>query len=125
MIAAKGGSFTAWQRECIERARWCNAQPELRGPAKIRTPLGDREVIGIAKSVARWTWERFTAAAFAELQRRRIRARWGDQVAARRQLLLDLLDVSPEHSVRGLVRISGLPRRTVRRLLSEGNPRTP
>lgn len=44
--------------------------------AGFRTPLYCREVLGIAKSVARWTWGRFSPDGFSEWQRRSVLRRW-------------------------------------------------
>ncbi len=118
VLQAHAGHFSAWLDECIERAKWCNAQPAIREPAKIRTPLGERELRGIAKSVARWTWDHFSYRDFSAIQRARVAKRWGDQVERKRQMLLDF----PGFSTHSVARITGLPRTTVRRLRKAGGP---
>ncbi len=134
VLQAHAGHFSAWLDECIERAKWCNAQPAIREPAKIRTPLGEREIRGIAKSVARWTWDHFSYRDFSAIQRARGK-KWNDrhhaEAMARRQLLLDFIDQVPGLSIRGVARIHALSETTVRRLVrhspyqDKGSPHTP
>ena len=44
--------------------------------AKNENPLPLREVRGIANSIARWTWRRFTPESFSTVQRNRVNRRW-------------------------------------------------
>jgi hypothetical protein len=68
--AQAAGSFDRWQAEVVRRAAGMNlfAGMDLR----CTEPLALSEVRGIAKSVARWTWQKFDVAAsdrrFSELQ---------------------------------------------------------
>ena len=48
---------------------------------QFATPLGDLEVRGIAKSVAKWTWKHFTEAGFSDVQSARARKRWHGHLA--------------------------------------------
>jgi hypothetical protein len=87
-------------------------------------PLPVSELRSTSRSVAKWTWQTMSPEGFREYQRRAIKARWGDQVERRRQLLLDLLETSPDHSRHGLSRITGIPRSTIIRLLPRGGSNT-
>jgi hypothetical protein len=108
VLAAKSGPFSAWLDECTERAKHYNGQ--------FPAPLGALEVRGIAKSVARWTWEHFSYHDFSAIQRARVAKRWGNQVQERRQLLLGLMDALPAASGRHIARVANIPESTVRRL---------
>lgn len=48
---------------------------------QFSTPLGESEVRGIAKSVAKWTWKRFTEQGLSNIQSARARIRWAGHVA--------------------------------------------
>lgn len=47
----------------------------------FNSPLHTSEVAGIVKSVARWTWKRFSQERFSEIQRKRINKRWAGHVS--------------------------------------------
>lgn len=103
-------TLDAWRAACRETALALNDFP---------APLDKREVNGIAKSVAGWTWTRFSAAAFSEIQRERAMrevAKRREKAEHKRELLLDFQDYST-HSV---ARITGIPRSTVIRLRKGG-----
>ena len=73
-----GRNYVIWQSYMYHRALTRNGD--------LITPLDEREVWHIAKSVCRWTWHRFDVGAsdarFSQLQAHRgrqgMRARWGD-----------------------------------------------
>lgn len=52
-------AFEPWHAACVMRARALN---------EFSCPLPDREVLGIAKSVAKWVWVRITPEGFAAIQ---------------------------------------------------------
>jgi hypothetical protein len=58
-----GASLDQWQQHCIELAAGSNRQ--------FHKPLGYSEIRAIGKSIAKWTWRRFSAEKFAERQSRR------------------------------------------------------
>lgn len=72
--AKQRGNFVLWQADCNNRSLVRNGD--------FLHPMDAREVWHIAKSVARWTWNRFDLAAsdqrFSRLQAHRVRYRWGD-----------------------------------------------
>lgn len=41
------------------------------------TPLPDTEVLHLARSISKWVWRRFNPEQFTELQRHRVKQRWG------------------------------------------------
>lgn len=107
-------TLDAWQAACRATALGLN---------DFAAPLDAREVYGIAKSVARWTWARFSDAGFARYQAKvgklgqiasaKVR---GAKAESKRQMILDFQDYST-HSV---ARITGIPRSTVIRLRRRG-----
>ncbi|HDS1213542.1 TPA: primase C-terminal domain-containing protein, partial [Shewanella algae] len=54
--------YDPWLQACIERAKAYNLQ--------FSAPLDENEVLGIAKSIAKWTSNRFTESAFEEYVRK-------------------------------------------------------
>jgi hypothetical protein len=48
----------------------------LRMNSKFAAPLVQSEVKGIAKSVSKWVWEKFSVKAFSERQSARVKKRW-------------------------------------------------
>lgn len=58
-----------WARALLHEAEGLNS--------RFVTPLAFPEVRAVAKSVAKWTWRRFTLEAFSTLQRSRAQKRWG------------------------------------------------
>jgi Replicase family/Primase C terminal 1 (PriCT-1) len=117
-----------WAYTAIRRAGW----PDLetwRGLVLAQavhfnafpTPLPYRELISCAKSIAMWTWERFTPESFSQIQRARIRQRWGDQVEQRRRHLMHFMRVHPDYSLREVSRRTGIPFESVRRLIRGGS----
>ena len=69
--------FEAFSEACLYQAQGLNV---------FAAPLPVSELRSTARSVAKWTWERFSAAEFAAVQRQR-QARWA---ASRRTSLLDI-----------------------------------
>ena len=70
-----GRSEEAWRRHLFNVAWTMNGQ--------FPDPLGDLEVRGIAKSVAKWTWRHFTEDRFATIQSKRAQLRWQGHEAER------------------------------------------
>ena len=62
-------SSEMWLRAVFQQAQGLNK--------KFENPLPDREVRALVKSVASWTWKKFNAAKFSEIQRERALRRWG------------------------------------------------
>lgn len=121
-----------WAYDAIRRAGW--PDPETwRGLVLAQathfnafpTPLPYRELVSCAKSIAKWTWERFTPESFAQIQRARACKRWGDQVPQRRRQVLHFISLHPDFSLREVSRRTGLPFETVRRLTRGENPLIP
>ena len=107
-------TLDAWQAACRATALGLN---------DFAAPLDAREVYGIAKSVARWTWAgSLTLDSLGTRQRlensvRLQVQRYGEpRQRAKRQMILDFQDYST-HSV---ARITGIPRSTVIRLRRRG-----
>jgi hypothetical protein len=63
-----GGSAEAWRARLSKAAANTNSG--------FAEPLGTAEVRGIAKSVAKWTWNSFSAARFSAIQAERAKKRW-------------------------------------------------
>jgi hypothetical protein len=72
-LKRNGGTRGEWKLRCEALAEGLNKQ--------FPVPLSLREVRAIAKSVAYWTWEKFTEAAFSKIQQARIKKRWAGHVA--------------------------------------------
>ena len=68
------GGFVYWQKSVYDRCLARNAD--------FGQPMDSREAYQIAKSVAKWTWNRFdleaSDARFSKLQARRVSKRWGN-----------------------------------------------
>jgi hypothetical protein len=58
-----GTPFHLWQQRCTDLCLVSNQQ--------FAVPLAHAEIRAIAKSIAKWTWSRFSEARFSELQARR------------------------------------------------------
>lgn len=58
----EGASFDAWYGDCLTRATKLNSG--------FANPMRHSEVKGIAKSVAKWTWKKFSLAEFSARQSR-------------------------------------------------------
>ena len=66
-------------REYWDRPREWNVAVEgrcLTVNSEFETPLHYREVRGVARSIANWTWRHFSPEGFSEFQRRRVLMRW-------------------------------------------------
>jgi hypothetical protein len=48
----------------------------MRMNARFAQPLTRQEVLGIAKSVSKWVWDKFTVEKFSQIQTKRIQSRW-------------------------------------------------
>jgi len=59
-----------WSRALLHEAEGLNS--------RFDTPLAFPEVRAVAKSVAKWTWRRFSLEAFSSLQRTRAQKRWSE-----------------------------------------------
>lgn len=68
-----GRTSEAWRQRLSDVAWGMNGQ--------FADPLGDLEVRGIAKSVAKWTWKHFTEAGLSDVQAARARKRWAGHEA--------------------------------------------
>lgn len=106
---AAGGSLETWRMACIGAAE--------RFTGDHHNPVLHRaECRWIGRSVSKWTWERFTAARFAEIQR--ARGRGGEAVQAKRaernRNIRELLDAGYSWSL--TARVVGVSRATVARV---------
>jgi hypothetical protein len=100
-------SADAWHVAVLQQAAQFN---------DFAVPLPFAEVKATAKSVARWTWQRFNYASFSEVQRRRccrMHALQHARIERKRQLILGFSGLL---SVRQLASATGIPRSTVHRL---------
>ena len=80
------------------------------------SPLHYGEFKAIAKSVAKWTWQRFTPEEFSRIQRERSRKeneRRRAEAAERAQRLFAFMAENPEASINEIAELSGLHRSTV------------
>ena len=77
--------------------------------AKFSEPLGEREVIAIAKSITRWTLDKITPEGFAESQRAKISIRWEKE--SRKSKGIELLNDGK--SIGEVMEILDVSRRTV------------
>ena len=73
------GGFSEWSEVVHAKATILNLDLEREG----RTPLPDREIWHLSRSISKWTWSRFTPESFSEIQAQRVSKRWGNSVAAR------------------------------------------
>jgi hypothetical protein len=64
------GAHSQFEKELQEAAIMENAHFPM--------PLHRAEVLGIVRSVVKWTWKHFTAERFSKIQSARSRKRWGD-----------------------------------------------
>ena len=107
-----GGSLDHWTLEVRAYAGRRNHE--------FVDPLPETEIRSISKSVAEWTWERFTPAAFSALQAARGR-KSGEkrraQADERRQQLLAFMDDNPGASQAAAAEHLGVRRETVNRML--------
>jgi hypothetical protein len=89
------------------------------------TPLPYRELVSCAKSIAKWTWQRFTPETFSLIQRNRALQRWGDRGTQYRQQIGHFRNLHPDCSLREISRNTGIPFETVRRIARRETPRVP
>ena len=104
------GSAAAWQAGVLHKATEYN---------DFAVPLSFGDVKSTARSVSRWVWENFSELEF----KAKMAARRQKSLAIRRgkaekkqQLVLDLKDTLPDHSIRDISKITGMPKSTVHRL---------
>jgi hypothetical protein len=109
-------NLQTWQGIVLAQAIHYNSFPK---------PLSYRELLSCAKSIATWTWERFTPETFSQIQRARACKRWGDQTAQKRNRLRHFMSFHPDYSLREVSRSTGTPFETVRRLTRGENPLIP
>lgn len=74
-----GGDFGEWGEVVHAKARILNLDLEREG----RIPLPDREILHLARSISKWTWQKFSPETFSEIQEQRVSKRWGQSVAAK------------------------------------------
>lgn len=73
------GGFSEWSEVVHAKARILNLDLEREG----REPLPDREILHLARSISKWTWQKFSPETFSEIQEQRVSRRWGQSVAAK------------------------------------------
>lgn len=61
-----------------------------------REPLPDREILHLARSISKWTWQKFSPKAFSEIQAQRVSKRWGDSVAVKLNRLANTISRAEE-----------------------------
>lgn len=69
-----------WGEVVHAKARILNLDLEREG----REPLPDREILHLARSISKWTWQKFSPEAFSEIQAQRSARRWGKELALKR-----------------------------------------
>ena len=113
------GSFDAWFEAVLEH---CATENTANDP-----PLAYAEFKHIAKSIARWTWDRFNPMAFSLIQSARGK-RSGEirrqQAEERRRRVAELAKHHPTASLRELARLAGVSKSTVGNALSGSVQRT-
>lgn len=82
-------------------------------------PLAYRELKGIAKSSARWIWERFTEKRFQEIQSNRAKKRWTEQQIIKSQLIEMFGNVKPDMSLKQIAKTFGVSLSTINRWAEE------
>ncbi len=77
-LKRSGSTIDEWHKRCLDWAQGYNRQ--------FKVPLPASEIRSISKSISRWTWKRFSEAAFVERQRvlgvRGAASRWDGHVSA-------------------------------------------
>jgi hypothetical protein len=68
------GSVEGWQQRCVDIA--------LAHNGGFAAPMTYGEVRNIGKSIAKWTWQRFTEGTFSRIQSLRVQHRWAGHVTA-------------------------------------------
>lgn len=67
-VKAAGGTYETFLAIVTEACHQANQQ--------FQKPLGDKEIKGIAKSIAKWTWTHVTPEHFSRIQSARANKRW-------------------------------------------------
>lgn len=70
------GGFSEWSEVVHAKATILNLDLEREG----RTPLPDREIWHLSRSISKWVWSRFTPEAFSEIQAQRVSKRWDKEL---------------------------------------------
>ncbi|MGR6647938.1 primase C-terminal domain-containing protein [Avibacterium paragallinarum] len=82
-------------------------------------PLPYRELKGIAKSAARWIWERFSQSQFSQIQSSRSKKRWKNQ-QEKKKLLIETFDKNkPNLSLKQIAQQFGVSLSTIHRWAKE------
>lgn len=100
--------FDFWEDMVIGRARAINAT--------FTAPLGDREVLSIARSIAKWVWENMTYEGFIDWCKRRNKASQRVRKAAalkKWRVVEEMTKQKPDVSNHQLTKWTGFPRASI------------